>query len=228
MRLAPAPCPVGAWRLRDVPGAVGPAPPRSTDTHPGLCPKPSLNPATWPNTAYSSKPKSNDPYPQRNLPPTPALRPGRQPGPARAEATANQLPHLQFLELLLQDELTCEPSASLERRKRRPVSATSNPWNTLTGVSTLPLNAVRSSIWPPASSSASARTFCCSGPPGWAKAFSPRPSATPPFVPASRSSTAPSFRTGVELQADQSPAEAQRTLTRYPQTRFARVSTISG
>ena len=106
------------------------------------------------------------------------------------EAAGHNLSHLEFLELILQDEFNIRGQRKLSRRKK---------WADFRDARTLEdfdfsfnpsASASRSTIWLPASSSGRPATCCSSGRPASARAISPRPSATRPSRWASSCSTA--------------------------------------
>jgi DNA replication protein DnaC len=135
--------------------------------------------------------------------------------PRLQEATANQLPHAQFLELLLQDELNIRAQRQLERRKKAAGFRDLKPledfdWSFNPSIK-------RSQIFDLATAQfiRQHRDILLLGPPGVGKSC------------LAQALGHAALRAGFlvlycsvldlvrELQADQSPAEAQRTLMRY-------------
>ena len=75
------------------------------------------------------------------------------------EAEANRLPHAQFLELLLQDEINVRHQRMLARR---PISGNHAPSKTSISASILASNVAKFMNWPPVTSCVSTGTCCWS------------------------------------------------------------------
>jgi DNA replication protein DnaC len=70
-----------------------------------------------------------------------------------AQARAGELGHLEFLEVLCQDEIARRQAGALRRRVRRARFESQPPWRTSTSPSTPSSRSPRSATWPPAASS---------------------------------------------------------------------------
>jgi len=131
------------------------------------------------------------------------------------EATANQLPHAQFLELLLQDELNVRAQRQLERRKKAAGFRDLKPledfdWSFNPSIK-------RSQIFDLATGQfiRQHRDILLLGPPGVGKSCLAQALGHAALRAGFLVLYCSVFDLVRELQADQSPAEAQRTLTRY-------------
>ena len=131
------------------------------------------------------------------------------------EATANQLPHTQFLELLLQDELNVRAQRQLERRKKAAGFRDLKPledfdWSFNPSIK-------RSQIYDLATAQfiRQHRDILLLGPPGVGKSCLAQALGHAALRAGFLVLYCSVFDLVRELQADQSPAEAQRTLMRY-------------
>ena len=131
------------------------------------------------------------------------------------EATSHQLPPLQFLELLLQDELNVRAQRRLERRKKAANFRDLKPleefdWSFNPSIK-------RSQIFDLATGQfiRQHRDVLLLGPPGVGKSFLAQALGHAALRAGFIVLYCSVFDLVRELQADQSPAEAQRTLTRY-------------
>lgn len=131
------------------------------------------------------------------------------------EATANQLPHTQFLELLLQDELNVRAQRQLERRKKAAGFRDLKPledfdWSFNPSIK-------RSQIFDLATAQfiRQHRDILLLGPPGVGKSCLAQALGHAALRAGFLVLYCSVFDLVRELQADESPAEAQRTLTRY-------------
>jgi DNA replication protein DnaC len=131
------------------------------------------------------------------------------------EASANQLSHLQFLELLLQDELNVRAQRQVERRKKAANFRDLKPledfdWNFNPAIK-------RSQIFDLATGQfiRQHRDILLLGPPGVGKSCLAQGLGHAAIRAGFVVLYCSVFDLVRELQADQSPAEAQRTLTRY-------------
>ena len=131
------------------------------------------------------------------------------------EATSHQLPHVQFLELLLQDELNVRAQRQLERRKKAAGFRDLKPledfdWSFNPSIK-------RSQIFDLATGQfiRQHRDILLLGPPGVGKSFLAQALGHAAIRAGFQVLYCSIFDLVRELQADQSPAEAQRTLTRY-------------
>jgi DNA replication protein DnaC len=131
------------------------------------------------------------------------------------EATAHQLPHAQFLELLLQDELNVRAQRQLERRKKAAAFRDLKPledfdWSFNPSIK-------RSQIIELATGQfiRQHRDVLLLGPPGVGKSCLAQALGHAALRAGFGVLYCSVFDLVRELQADQSPAEAQRTLTRY-------------
>ena len=131
------------------------------------------------------------------------------------EATANQLPHAQFLELLLQDELNVRAQRQLERRKKaagfRDLKQLEDfDWSFNPSIK-------RSQIFDLATGQfiRQHRDILLLGPPGVGKSCLAQALGHAALRSGFLVLYCSVFDLVRELQADQSPAEAQHTLTRY-------------
>jgi len=131
------------------------------------------------------------------------------------EATSHQLPHAQFLELLLQDELNVRAQRQLERRKKAANFRDLKPledfdWSFNPSIK-------RSQIFDLATGQfiRQHRDVLLLGPPGVGKSFLSQALGHAAIRAGFLVLYCSIFDLVRELQADQSPAEAQRTLTRY-------------
>lgn len=131
------------------------------------------------------------------------------------EATSHQLPHAQFLELLLQDELNVRAQRQLERRKKAASFRDLKPledfdWSFNPSIK-------RSQIFDLATGQfiRQHRDVLLLGPPGVGKSFLAQALGHAAIRAGFLVLYCSIFDLVRELQADQSPAEAQRTLTRY-------------
>ena len=131
------------------------------------------------------------------------------------EATANQLPHTQFLELLLQDELNIRAQRQLERRKKAAGFRDLKPledfdWSFNPSIK-------RSQIFDLATAQfiRQHRDILLLGPPGVGKSCLAQALGHAALRAGFLVLYCSVFDLVRELQADQSPAEAQRTLMRY-------------
>jgi DNA replication protein DnaC len=131
------------------------------------------------------------------------------------EATANQLPHTQFLELLLQDELNVRAQRQLERRKKAAGFRDLKPledfdWSFNPSIK-------RSQIFDLATAQfiRQHRDILLLGPPGVGKSCLAQALGHAALRAGFLVLYCSVFDLVRELQADQSPAEAQRTLMRY-------------
>ena len=131
------------------------------------------------------------------------------------EATANQLPHTQFLELLLQDELNVRAQRQLERRKKAAGFRDLKPledfdWSFNPSIK-------RSQIFDLATAQfiRQHRDILLLGPPGVGKSCLAQALGHAALRAGFLVLYCSVFDLVRELQADQSPAEAQHTLTRY-------------
>jgi len=135
--------------------------------------------------------------------------------PRLQEATANQLPHAQFLELLLQDELNIRAQRQLERRKKAAGFRDLKPledfdWSFNPSIK-------RSQIFDLATAQfiRQHRDILLLGPPGVGKSCLAQALGHAALRAGFLVLYCSVFDLVRELQADQSPAEAQHTLTRY-------------
>lgn len=131
------------------------------------------------------------------------------------EASANQLPHAQFLELLLQDELNVRAQRQLERRKKAACFRDLKPledfdWSFNPSIK-------RSQIFDLATAQfiRQHRDILLLGPPGVGKSCLAQALGHAALRAGFLVLYCSVFDLVRELQADQSPAEAQRTLMRY-------------
>jgi len=131
------------------------------------------------------------------------------------EATSHQLPHLQFLELLLQDELNVRSQRQLERRKKAAGFRDLKPledfdWSFNPSIK-------RSQVFDLATGQfiRQHRDILLLGPPGVGKSFLAQALGHAAIRAGFLVLYCSIFDMVRELQADQTPAEAQRTLTRY-------------
>lgn len=131
------------------------------------------------------------------------------------EATSHQLPHAQFLELLLQDELNVRGQRLLERRKKAAGFRELKPledfdWNFNPAIK-------RSQIFDLATGQfiRQHRDVLLLGPPGVGKSFLAQALGHAALRTGFLVLYCSVFDLVREMQLDQSPAEAQRTLTRY-------------
>jgi DNA replication protein DnaC len=131
------------------------------------------------------------------------------------EATSHQLPHAQFLELLLQDELNLRDQRRLERRKKAAGFRDLKPledfdWSFNPSIK-------RSQIFDLATGQfiRQHRDILLLGPPGVGKSFLAQALGHAAIRAGFLVLYCSVFDLVREMQADQSPAEAQRTLTRY-------------
>lgn len=131
------------------------------------------------------------------------------------EASSHQLSHVQFLELLLQDELNVRAQRLLERRKKAAGFRDLKPledfdWSFNSSIK-------RSQIFDLATGQfiRQHRDVLLLGPPGVGKSFLAQALGHAAIRAGFVVLYCSIFDLVRELQADQSPAEAQRTLTRY-------------
>jgi DNA replication protein DnaC len=131
------------------------------------------------------------------------------------EASSNQLPHLQFLELLLQDELNVRAQRQVERRKKAAAFRDLKPledfdWSFNASIK-------RSQIFDLATGQfiRQHRDILLLGPPGVGKSCLAQGLGHAAIRAGFIVLYCSVFDLVREMQADQSPAEAQRTLTRY-------------
>lgn len=131
------------------------------------------------------------------------------------EAGSNQLPHLQFLELLLQDELNVRAQRQVERRKKAASFRDLKPledfdWSFNPSIK-------RSQIFDLATGQfiRQHRDILLLGPPGVGKSCLAQGLGHAAIRAGFTALYCSVFDLVREMQADQSPAEAQRTLTRY-------------
>lgn len=131
------------------------------------------------------------------------------------EATSHQLPHVQFLELLLQDELNVRSQRQLERRKKAAGFRDLKPledfdWSFNPSIK-------RSQVFDLATGQfiRQHRDILLLGPPGVGKSFLAQALGHAAIRAGFLVLYCSIFDMVRELQADQSPAESQRTLTRY-------------
>jgi DNA replication protein DnaC len=131
------------------------------------------------------------------------------------EATANQLPHAQFLELLLQDELNLRAQRQIERRKKAAAFRDLKPledfdWGFNPSIK-------RSQIYDLATGHfiRQHRDVLLLGPPGVGKSCLAQGLGHAAIRAGFVVLYCSIFDLVRQMQADQSPAEAQRTLTRY-------------
>jgi DNA replication protein DnaC len=131
------------------------------------------------------------------------------------EANSNQLPHLQFLELLLQDELNVRAQRQVERRKKAAAFRDLKPledfdWSFNPSIK-------RSQIFDLATGQfiRQHRDLLLLGPPGVGKSCLAQGLGHAAIRAGFVVLYCSVFDLVREMQADQSPAEAQRTLTRY-------------
>ena len=131
------------------------------------------------------------------------------------EATSHQLPHVQFLELLLQDELNVRAQRQLERRKKAAGFRDLKPledfdWSFNPSIK-------RSQIFDLATGQfiRQHRDVLLLGPPGVGKSFLAQALGHAAIRAGFQVLYCSIFDLVRELQADQSPVDAQRTLTRY-------------
>jgi len=132
-----------------------------------------------------------------------------------AEAGSNQLPHAQFLELLLQDELNLRAQRQLERRKKAAGFRDLKPledfdWSFNPAIK-------RSQIFDLATGQfiRQHRDVLLLGPPGVGKSCLAQGLGHAAIRAGFLVLYSSVFDLVREMQADHSPAEAQRTLTRY-------------
>ena len=131
------------------------------------------------------------------------------------EASSHQLPHVQFLELLLQDELNVRQQRLLERRKKAAGFRDLKPledfdWGFNPSIK-------RSQIFDLATGQfiRQHRDVLLLGPPGVGKSFLAQALGHAAIRAGFIVLYCSIFDLVRELQADQSPAEAQRSLSRY-------------
>ncbi len=131
------------------------------------------------------------------------------------EAGSNQLPHVQFLELLLQDELNVRAQRQVERRKKAASFRDLKPledfdWSFNPSIK-------RSQIFDLATGQfiRQHRDLLLLGPPGVGKSFIAQALRHAAIRAGFTVLYCSIFDLVRELQADQSPTEAQRTLTHY-------------
>lgn len=131
------------------------------------------------------------------------------------EATSHQLPHGQFLELILQDELNVRHQRMLERRKklahfRELKSLEDFDWSFNSSIP-------RARIYELATGQfiAQARDVLLLGPPGVGKSFLAQGLGYAAIKAGYQALYCSVFDLVRELQADASPAESQRTLNKY-------------
>jgi DNA replication protein DnaC len=131
------------------------------------------------------------------------------------EATANQLPHAQFLELLLQDELNVRAQRQIERRKKAADFRDLKPledfdWGFNPSIK-------RSQIYDLATGQfiRQHRDILLLGPPGVGKSCLAQGLGHAAIRAGFIVLYCSVFDLVRQMQADQAPAEAQRTLTRY-------------
>jgi DNA replication protein DnaC len=131
------------------------------------------------------------------------------------EATSNQLPHAQFLELLLQDELNVRAQRQVERRKKAAGFRDLKPledfdWSFNPSIK-------RSQVFDLATGQfiRQHRDILLLGPPGVGKSCLAQGLGHAAIRAGFIVLYCSVFDLVREMQADQSPAEAQRTLTRY-------------
>ena len=131
------------------------------------------------------------------------------------EASSHQLPHVQFLELLLQDELNVRSQRQLERRKKAAGFRGLKPledfdWSFNPSIK-------RSQIFDLATGQfiRQHRDILLLGPPGVGKSFLAQALGHAAIRAGFLVLYCSIFDMVRELQSDQSPAESQRTLTRY-------------
>ncbi len=131
------------------------------------------------------------------------------------EATSHQLPYAQFLELLLQDELNVREQRRLERRKKAAGFRDLKPledfdWGFNPSIK-------RSQIFDLATGQfiRQHRDILLLGPPGVGKSFLAQALGHAAIRAGFLVLYCSVFDLVREMQADESPAEAQRTLTRY-------------
>jgi DNA replication protein DnaC len=131
------------------------------------------------------------------------------------EATSHQLPHAQFLELLLQDELNVRAQRQLERRKKAANFRDLKPLEEFDWGFNPSLK--RSQIYDLATGQfiRQHRDVLLLGPPGVGKSFLAQALGHAAIRAGFLVLYCSIFDLVRELQADQSPAEAQRSLTRY-------------
>ena len=131
------------------------------------------------------------------------------------EATANQLPHTQFLELLLQDELNVRAQRQLERRKKAAGFRDLKPLEDIDWSFNPSIK--RSQIFDLATAQfiRQHRDILLLGPPGVGKSCLAQALGHAALRAGFLVLYCSVFDLVRELQADQSPAEAQRTLMRY-------------
>jgi len=131
------------------------------------------------------------------------------------EATANQLPHAQFLELLLQDELNVRAQRQLERRKKAAGFRDLKPledfdWSFNPSIK-------RSQIFELAAGQfiRQHRDILLLGPPGVGKSYLAQALGHAALRCGFIALYCSVFDLVREMQADESPAQAQRTLVHY-------------
>ncbi len=131
------------------------------------------------------------------------------------EAGSNQLPHVQFLELLLQDELNVRAQRQVERRKKAASFRDLKPledfdWSFNPSIK-------RSQIFDLATGQfiRQHRDILLLGPPGVGKSCLAQGLGHAAIRAGFTVLYCSVFDLVRQMQADQSPAEAQRTLTRY-------------
>ena len=131
------------------------------------------------------------------------------------EATSHQLPHAQFLELLLQDELNVRAQRQLERRKRAADFRELKPLEDFDW--TFNPSIKRSQIFELATGQfiRQHRDVLFLGPPGVGKSFLAQALGHAALRSGFTVLYCSVFDLVRQMQTDQSPSEAQRTLVRY-------------